>query len=147
MARPGCKLVTRFSYEPSRHVYYVSGRSQTVPDMNYSIRTLLDRYQRNPIPVDMSSKCEYDEQIDTEVLRNNFDDEKFDTIFPSGHAPDLTDISDARNELLALKKAERSKRMARTLPRKSSQDPQSGIEDPKSGEPASHVGDSEQVKK
>lgn len=136
MARPNCKLVSRHSYDPSRHNYYVSRRSQTVPDMNYSIRTLLERYQRNPAPVDLSDSYEYDEVIDTDVLHKNYESENFETVFSPDHVRDLTDISDAKRELRQIQEEEKRKRVERSRHRKTQTDPASG----KQGEhPASPV--------
>lgn len=145
MARPGCKLVTRFSYDPSRHVYHVSGRSQTVPDMNYSIRTLLDRYQRNPVPIGLASYYVYDEEIDTDVISKTYQDEEYETIYASGHAPDLTDISDARDELRAIKKSEKSKRVARDRERQRKENQKSRIEASQSQQSLTNGGNGEQV--
>lgn len=147
MARPGCKLVTRFSYDPSRHVYHVSGRSQTVPDMNFSIRTLLERYQRNPVPIDLASHYVYDEEIETDEISKTYQDEKYETIYSSGHAPDLTDISDARDELRAIKKAEKSKRLARDRHRKREEHQKSRIEASQPGQSPTNGGNGEQVEK
>ncbi|WP_290145881.1 hypothetical protein [Paramuribaculum intestinale] len=115
--------------------------------MNYSIRTLLDRYQRNPVPIGLASQYVYDEEIDTDVISKTYQDEQYETIYPSGHAPDLTDISDARDELRAIKKEEKSKRVARSRQRKSEEDQKSRIEASESQQPLTNGGNGEQVEK
>ncbi len=115
--------------------------------MNYSIRTLLDRYQRNPVPIGLASHYVYDEEIETDEISKTYQDEEYETIYPSGHAPDLTDISDARDELRSIKKAENSKRMARDRERKRKENQKPRIEDPKSQQSPINGGNGEQVEK
>lgn len=145
MARPNCKLVSRHSYDPSRHAYHVSGRSQTVPDMNYSIRTLMERYQRNPAPVDLSDRLEYDEVIDTEEIKKNYEEEIYDFPFEAGHVRDLTDISDAKRELREIKKEEKRKRMERDRRRKAQANPPFGEQSQQPQQSPTSVGDGKQA--
>lgn len=147
MARPNCKLVSRYSYDPSRHAYHVSRRSQTVPDMNYSIRTLLDRYQRNPAPVDLSDRLEYDEVIDTDEIKKNYEEEIYDSPFEAAHVRDLTDISDAKRELREIKKEEKRKRMERDRLRKAQANKASREQGQQSKQSPTSVGDGESPQK
>ena len=132
MARLNCNLISRHSYEPSRHKYFVSGRSETVPDQNYSVRTLLDRYQRGVYPpgVDHSDIMVYDEELDESVIRDHQEEEFFSNskIVDNETPGDLTDIDAVRSELRQIKETEKRKRMERNRYRARQNDPSSGVQ-------------------
>lgn len=109
MPRPNCKLVSRRSYDPSKHIHHVSSYSESVPDQNYSIRDLLTRFRRDNLPASIVRDVSFEEEVDENIIRTNgenFESENFE-------ARDLTDIDSARAEIEAIKETENALRMAR----------------------------------
>lgn len=151
MARPNCNLISRHSYDPTRHKYSVSGRSETVPDQNYSVRTLLDRFQRGVYPpgVDHSDSMVYDEELDESVIRDHQQEEFFSNskIVDNETPRDLTDIDTARSELRQIKETEKRKRVERNRYRARQNDPSSGVQNQQPQSPASPRHDGEQKEK
>lgn len=108
MPRPNCKLVSRRSYDPSKHIHHVSSYSESVPDQNYSIRDLLTRFRRDNLPASIIREASFEEEFDEHIKPTNeqFESENFE-------ARDLTDIDSARAEIEAIKETENALRMAR----------------------------------
>lgn len=114
MARLNCKLVSRHSYDPSKYPYRVSSKSDTVPDQNYTVKELANKYQRHNYPPSIvHDDMIYDEEVYDTDARNYQDDEQYEN--ENFEARDLVEIDRAREHLREVKKAQKRIRVERNF--------------------------------